>query len=57
MRFKECKLVDAMNGLEALEILSRENGFDLILLDINMPVMNGSSSWKAERNRNSPNIP
>jgi len=41
MRFKECKLVDAMNGLEALEILSRESGFDLILLDINMPVMNG----------------
>ncbi len=41
MRFKDCKLVDAMNGLEALEILSREDGFDLILLDINMPVMNG----------------
>ncbi|HXX81376.1 MAG TPA: response regulator [Thermodesulfovibrionales bacterium] len=41
MRYKECTLVDAMNGLEALEILSREDGFDLILLDINMPVMNG----------------
>ena len=41
MKFKDCKLVDAMNGLEALEIISRENGFDLILLDINMPVMNG----------------
>ncbi len=41
MRFKDCKLIDAMNGLEALEIISRENGFDLILLDINMPVMNG----------------
>lgn len=41
MRFKDCKLVDAMNGLEALEILSREGGFDLILLDINMPIMNG----------------
>jgi len=40
-KFKDCKLVDAMNGLEALEILSRESGFDLILLDINMPVMNG----------------
>ena len=41
MRFKDCKLIDAMNGLEALEVLSREDGFDLILLDINMPVMNG----------------
>lgn len=41
MRFKDCKLVDAMNGLEAFEILSREKDFDLILLDINMPIMNG----------------
>ena len=41
MRYKDCKLVDAMNGLEGLEVLSRENDFDLILLDINMPIMNG----------------
>ena len=41
MRFKDCRLVDAMNGLEALEILSREKDFDLILLDMNMPIMNG----------------
>ncbi|MBT9164484.1 MAG: Chemotaxis protein CheY [candidate division WS2 bacterium] len=41
MRYKNCTLMDAMNGLEALDILSRENGIDLILLDINMPVMNG----------------
>jgi len=40
-RYKNCKIVDAMNGLEALDVLSRENDFDLILLDINMPVMNG----------------
>jgi len=41
MRFRDCKIVDAMNGLEALEILAREKDFDLILLDINMPIMNG----------------
>lgn len=41
MRYKGCALLDAMNGLEALDFLSRENGIDLILLDINMPVMNG----------------
>ena len=40
-RYKDCKIVDAMNGLEALDVISRENYFDLILLDINMPVMNG----------------
>jgi two-component system chemotaxis response regulator CheY len=41
MKFRDCKIVDAMNGLEALEILAREKDFDLILLDINMPIMNG----------------
>jgi two-component system chemotaxis response regulator CheY len=40
-RYDGCKIFDAMNGLEALDILSRESSFDLILLDINMPVMNG----------------
>ncbi|MBI5641598.1 MAG: response regulator [Nitrospirae bacterium] len=40
-RYNGCRIVDAMNGLEALDFLSREHDFDLILLDINMPVMNG----------------
>jgi two-component system chemotaxis response regulator CheY len=40
-KFAGCRIVDAMNGLEALDVLSRETNFDLILLDINMPVMNG----------------
>ena len=40
-RYQDCKVVDAMNGLEALDILSTESDFDIILLDINMPVMNG----------------
>ncbi|MBI4690625.1 MAG: response regulator [Nitrospirae bacterium] len=41
MRYKGCTIVDAMNGLEALELLTKEDGIDLILLDINMPIMNG----------------
>ena len=40
-RYKNCKLVSAMNGLEALDKLGQEDEIDLILLDINMPVMNG----------------
>ena len=40
-RYKNCKLISAMNGLEALDRLGQEDGIDLILLDINMPVMNG----------------
>ena len=39
-RYK-CEIVDAMNGQEALDILSVQNDIQLILLDINMPVMNG----------------
>jgi two-component system, chemotaxis family, chemotaxis protein CheY len=40
-RYQGCRIADAMNGLEALDILSKESDFDIILLDINMPVMNG----------------
>jgi two-component system chemotaxis response regulator CheY len=36
-----CEILDAMNGLEALETLTRHSDVQLILLDINMPVMNG----------------
>jgi two-component system, chemotaxis family, chemotaxis protein CheY len=39
-RYK-CEIVDAMHGREALEILAEQRDFQLILLDINMPVMNG----------------
>jgi two-component system, chemotaxis family, chemotaxis protein CheY len=39
-RYK-CEIVDAMNGQEALDILTLQNDVQLILLDINMPVMNG----------------
>ena len=37
----ECEIVDAMNGQEALYLLSMQTDVQLIFLDINMPVMNG----------------
>jgi two-component system chemotaxis response regulator CheY len=40
-RYRNCELVTAMNGLEALDKLARDAPIDLILLDINMPLMNG----------------
>lgn len=36
-----CTIVDAMNGQEALDVLTMQHDIELILLDINMPVMNG----------------
>ena len=39
----------ATNGKQALEILIDSNDFDLILLDVNMPVMNGFEACKAIR--------
>ena len=51
-RYKNCKILDAMNGLEALDILSREKDINLILLDINMPVMNGLQFMEKIKNEN-----
>lgn len=39
-RYK-CEILDAMNGQEAMDLLAIQNDIQLILLDINMPVMNG----------------
>jgi CheY-like chemotaxis protein len=39
--FEDAEIVWAVDGLEAIEILSNNNEFDFILLDINMPRVNG----------------
>jgi two-component system chemotaxis response regulator CheY len=40
-KYPGCVQVEAANGQEAITKLSVEKDVDLILLDINMPVMNG----------------
>ncbi len=35
------KVIEAKNGLEALNIVKSNNDIDIILLDIKMPIMNG----------------
>jgi two-component system, response regulator, stage 0 sporulation protein F len=35
------KILEAENGRKALEMLQNEGKFDLVLMDIEMPVMNG----------------
>jgi two-component system chemotaxis response regulator CheY len=37
----DCEFLDAMNGMEALTHVEAEQDIDLILLDVDMPVMNG----------------
>lgn len=39
----------ASNGQQALDILEKSNDYDLVLLDVNMPVMNGFEACRAIR--------
>lgn len=41
--------VEAADGNAALEVLANQQDFDLMLLDVNMPVMNGLECVKALR--------
>lgn len=40
-KYPGLKQIDAANGIEALKILGEEDDIELILLDINMPLMDG----------------
>lgn len=40
MRYR-CEIVDALNGQEGLDKLERNPDVDMILVDINMPMMSG----------------
>ena len=40
MRYR-CQVIDALNGQEALDKLEKNQDVNLMLVDINMPLMNG----------------
>jgi putative two-component system response regulator len=50
-------VIEASNGLEALNILKREQDIDMILLDIKMPVMNGIEFLVNIRSQGLKNMP
>ncbi len=45
----ETKLIRAKDGVEALEIIRKNSSFDLILMDIKMPVMDGIKCFQEIR--------
>jgi CheY-like chemotaxis protein len=53
----DAKVLRAKNGKEAVEIISEyEGGVDLILMDLNMPVMDGYEAMRIIKSRH-PSIP
>ncbi|MDD5225214.1 MAG: response regulator [bacterium] len=53
----DCRLIFAQNGLEALDQLALEKDFNLIILDINMPKMNGLAFLEVMRRNGYGKIP
>jgi PAS domain S-box-containing protein len=41
LKKEQCQLVHASNGKEAVDIFSKDPSFDIIIMDIKMPVMDG----------------
>lgn len=46
LEFSGYQVVGARDGVEAVDIVSRDNGFDLILMDVRMPRMTGYEACK-----------
>src|SRR5262249_34704638 len=53
LRRRAYRLAAAVNGQQALDLIGKES-FDLVLLDIDMPEMNGLDVLKAIRDKHSP---
>jgi two-component system, sensor histidine kinase len=50
------EIVEAVNGLEAVELMRKEN-FDIILMDVQMPVMDGIQATQIIRNEITKTVP
>ncbi len=52
LRKTKSKLIWAKNGLEAVDIVKNQPGIDLILMDINMPKMDGIEATRIIKKSN-----
>ncbi len=52
-----CKVTLANNGLEAIELIKANNSFDIIFMDVQMPIMNGYDATRIIRKELKMNIP
>jgi DNA-binding NtrC family response regulator len=48
---RDIEIVTAYNGQEALDRLSEDDGIEVVILDIKMPVMNGMTALKEIKSR------
>lgn len=54
LKFKGYKVVEASNGAEVLRTLERERDIEIILMDVDMPVMDGIEATRLIRERQIP---
>jgi CheY-like chemotaxis protein len=57
LSYFNCHVTEAVNGLEAINILKSGKRFDIILMDLQMPVMDGFESTSIIRNELKINTP
>ena len=57
LKLFNCDITEAQNGKEALSILNKNQNFDIILMDLQMPIMDGFETTKFIRNRLKLQIP
>jgi CheY-like chemotaxis protein len=52
----DCEIISARNGTEAVELFTKTEGIDIVLMDIKMPLMNGYEATRKIKNIN-PRVP